>query len=123
MYRIHGRPERRQGFEDVGLMFMPLFERYGVDAVLTAHLHTYRNRGHLWQLDESPDGRGPLYLLTGLTGNVRYPGLWIDHDLDRVKAPQPETDNFLTLEADADSLRFACYLPDGTKIDEATLTK
>ena len=97
-YRINGRPERLEGFSDVGEIFMPEFERLGADVVFTAHLHTYRNRGRLknFQADET----GPLYILTGLSGDVRYPGLWIDHKLDKVTAPQPETDNFLTLEVD-----------------------
>ena len=38
-------------------------------------------------------------------------------------APQPETDNYLTLEASADSLRIQCFLPDGTRIDDASITK
>ena len=120
-YRINGRPERLEGFSDVGEIFMPEFERLGADVVFTAHLHTYRNRGRLkkFQADET----GPLYILTGLSGDVRYPGLWIDHKLDKVTAPQPETDNFLTLEVDEKILTVKCFLPSGEKIDEYILKK
>ena len=100
---------------------MPLFDELGVDLVFSAHLHTYRNRGHLYHFTRSQ--RGPLYILTGVAGNVRYPGLWIDHELDQTIAPQPETDNYLTLEASADALRVQCFLPDGTRIDDASITK
>ena len=121
-YGIHGRPERIPGIDEkVGRAFMPLFEEGGVDAVLTAHLHTYRNRGHIANF--AAHDTGPLYLLTGVAGNVRYPNLWIDHELDRVVAPQPETDNYLTLEASSDALTFRCFLPDGGIIDEVTLRK
>lgn len=120
-YRINGRPERREGFSDVGEHFMPEFETLGVDAVLTAHLHTYRNRGRLKNFRD--DETGPLYILTGLSGNVRYGGLWIDHALDKVIAPQPETDNYLTLEVDAQILTVKCFLPNGELIDETTLQK
>ena len=91
-YRINGRPERKEGFSDVGEIFMPEFDSLGVDVVFTGHLHTYRNRGRIknFQHDET----GSLYILTGISGNVRYSGLWIDHALDKVVAPQPETDNY-----------------------------
>ncbi len=122
-YRINGRPERKEGFEEEGTMFMPIFEQYGVDVVLTAHLHTYRDRGHLYDFAPSPDGRGPLYILTGVAGNVRYPGLWIDHALDKVVAPQPDTDNYLVMRATRDALSFECLFPNGTVIDNVNVRK
>ena len=61
--------------------------------------------------------------MTGVAGNVRYPGLWIDHSLDETIAPQPETDNYLTLKADRDHLEIRSYLPDGSQIDEETVRK
>lgn len=120
-YRIHNRPERQEGFSDEGHAFMPHFDRLGIDLVLSAHLHTYRNRGHIknFQRDEA----GPLYILTGVAGNVRYPGLWVDHALDVYVAPQPETDNYLTLAADKETLEVASFLPDGTELDRTKLTK
>ncbi len=120
-YRINGRPERREGFSDVGEHFMPEFESLGVDVVFTAHLHTYRNRGRLKNFRD--DDTGTLYILTGLSGNVRYGGLWINHALDKVVAPQPETDNYLTLAVDAKTLTVKCFLPNGELIDETTLRK
>lgn len=120
-YRISGRPDRREGFSDIGTEFMPVFESLNFDAVFTAHLHTYRNRGRLknFRSDES----GPLYILTGVSGDVRYPGLWINHALDKVTAPQPETDNYLTLEVDEKILLVKCFLPDGSQIDEYSIQK
>ena len=120
-YRIHQRPERKEGFSDVGDAFMPLFDELGIDIVFTAHLHTYRNRGHIYHFERNT--KGPLYILTGVAGNVRYPGLWIDHALDEAVAPQPETDNYLTLEASRERLVVRSFLPDGTEIDHAEITK
>ena len=120
-YRIGSRPERQEGFSDEGKAWMPLFDEAGIDLVLSAHLHTYRNRGHI--KDFRRDEKGPLYILTGVAGNVRYPGLWVDHALDTYVAPQPETDNYLTLTADSATLSVRCFLPDGAQIDEATLRK
>ena len=112
---------REEGFSEEGKLLMPLFDKYGVDAVLTAHLHTYRNRGRIFNFKRDP--KGPLYILTGVAGDVRYPELWKRHSLDVGLAPQPETNNFMVLEADRNILKFSCYLPDGIKIDEAVVEK
>ncbi|MBR5913351.1 MAG: metallophosphoesterase family protein [Selenomonadaceae bacterium] len=120
-YKIIDRDDWNEGFSSVGTTFMPEFDFWNVDVVFTAHLHTYRNRGHIRDFNEDPTG--PLYILTGLSGDVRYPGLWANHTLDKFVAPQPETDNFLTIEGDDKNLIIKCFLPDGTKLDEVKLTK
>ncbi len=120
-YRINGRPERLEGFSDVGIEFMPLFDELNVDIVFTGHLHTYRDRGHIYNFEHNP--QGALYILTGNAGDVRYPGLWIDHELDLVKAPQPEIDNYLTMEVSSDKIIVKCFLYDGTEIDNVVVEK
>ncbi|SFT39769.1 Purple acid Phosphatase, N-terminal domain [Selenomonas sp. GACV-9] len=120
-YRIHNRPERQEGISDVGEAFMPLFEELGIDIVFSAHLHTYRNRGHI--RGNHHDSKGPLYILTGVAGNVRYPGLWIDHALDERVAPQPETDNYLTMDVTKERIVIKCFLPDGQEIDQVEVAK
>ena len=120
-YGFANRPQpREEGFSPEGRLWMPLFDQYGVDAVLSAHLHTYRDRGHIrnFQRDES----GPLYLITGVAGNVQYPGLWKQHSLDKYVAPQPEADNYVTLEATDDSLTFRIFLPDGQLLEEKSIS-
>lgn len=116
-----GRSGRPEGFDDDGVNYMPLFDELGIDIVFTAHLHTYRNRGHIYNFDHS--SKGPLYILTGVAGNVRYPHLWKDHALDIATLPQPETDNYLTMEVTDKKLTVKCFLPDGTQMDEASVTK
>ena len=120
-YRIHNRPERQEGISEVGEAFMPLFDELSIDLVFTAHLHTYRNRGHIKSFQR--DSQGPLYILTGVAGNVRYPGRWIGHELDEVVAPQPETDNYLTMQVTNEELIVKCFLPDGQEIDKVTMNK
>jgi hypothetical protein len=123
-YRINGRPEREEGIdEENGRVWMPVFDELAIDVVFTAHLHTYRNRGHIYGFDKTADKKGPLYILTGVAGNVRYPNLWIDHAFDEVTLPQPETDNYLTMEVTRDALEIACFLPDGTEMDRVRVTK
>jgi len=121
-YGFQNRPERRpEGISDDGRAWMPLFDAHKIDVVLSAHLHTYRNRGHIKNFER--DASGPLYILTGVAGNVRYPNLWKDHHLDEVVAPQPEVDNYMTLRGDAHKIEIASYQPDGSVIDVAKLTK
>lgn len=115
------RPHREEGFSEEGQYFMPVFDKYGVDLVLSAHLHTYRDRGHIYDFKRSD--KGPVYVIDGLSGNVRYPGLWKKHELDEYVAPQPETDNYSILEASEDKLVLTGYLPDGTKLHEIVVRK
>lgn len=116
-----GRTGRDEGIEQEGKVWMPLFDVYGIDLVLSAHLHTYRNRGHIRDFRHNPDG--PLYILTGVAGDVRYPGLWKQHPLDEYVAPQPETDNYLVMTKTDDELQLQAFLPDGTLLDTATMEK
>ena len=108
-------------FTDEANMFMPIFDKYNVDAVLTAHLHTYRRRVQLKNFQ--PDDKGTLYILSGIAGNVRYPNLWHKNPLDAYMPPQPETDNFIVLNAEENSLTFDVYYPDNTLMDTVTLNK
>lgn len=108
------------GIDIIGHDFMDTFDELGIDLVLSGHMHTYRNRGHIYR-GKSSD-RGPVYVLCGLSGNAHY-DVPDEPDFDKVKAPQPETDNYLTLDADEKELRLRCYLPNGTLIDDMRLTK
>lgn len=108
-------------FSDIGRTFMPVFDRLGIDLVLSGHLHTYRNRGQIYNF--KPANRGPLYIVCGLAGDNRYPDIWTDPVFDKKIAPQPETDNYLTLEASTAQLVIRCFLPNGDEIDHTTLQK
>lgn len=120
-YRIKSRPERKEGISEAGEIFMPLFEKYNIDIVFSAHLHTYRNRGMI--KDGKHSENAPYYLLTGVAGDVRYPNLWTDHALDKVVAPQPETDNYIVMRIAGDTANIKCYRDDGVLIDEAKIKK
>lgn len=115
------RPAREEGFSDEGKEFMPIFDKTGVDLVLSAHLHTYRDRGHIYDFKRAD--HGPVYVILGLGGNVRYPGLWKRHALDEYVALQPETDNYNVFEADDNQLVLSGYLPDGTLLHQTIVRK
>ena len=118
-----GRAQSKTQFLDFSYQLMPVFEKYKVDAVLTAHLHTYRRRVPLQNFAPAPQGSGITYILTGVAGDVRYPKLWGDFEWDAATAPKPETANYMTLKADEKTLEFKAFLPDGKQFDEVKLTK
>ena len=108
-------------FIEVGQDLMPIYEKYGVNAVLSGHLHTYRRRVPLRNFE--PNQQGITYIMSGISGNVQYPKLWSDFAWDAGRAPEPEVGNYMTLEASADKLVFRAFLIDGKQFDEVTITK
>lgn len=100
---------------------MSVFDASHVDLVLSAHLHTYRDRGRIYDFRRAETG--PYYIITGVAGDVRYPGLWKVHSLDIYSAPQPETDNYLVMEAGEDALVVTGYTSDGQEMHKSVIRK
>ena len=99
------------------------FDALGIDLVLTGHMHTYRNRGHIY--NEQPDRRGPVYLMFGPAGNERYT-VPPDTTFDKVSLDQSDPNryrNYMTLAVTPAKLIATCFLEDGATIDRVTLTK
>lgn len=120
-YAFAGREGREEGFSPEGQEFMPVFDASHVDLVLSAHLHTYRDRGRIYDFRRAETG--PYYIITGVAGDVRYPGLWKAHSLDIYFAPQPETDNYLVMEAGEDVLVVTGYTSDGQEMHKSVIRK
>lgn len=114
-------PNTVPGINEIGDMFMPTFEKYKVDLVLSAHYHMYRRRGHVENFERS--ATGPYYIVTGVAGDVKYANIWMDHPLDEYKSPYLDGDNYLVLRKQANSLMVEAYLADGTHFDSVILTK
>lgn len=114
-------PRWETHFREQSKALIPIYEKYKVDVVLSAHLHTYRRRKPL--LNFEPNPLGITYIMTGIAGNVQYAKLWENWEHDAARAPYPETMNYLTMTADEAKLHFECFLPDGKKIDEVSITK
>ena len=111
---------RAVGFDEEGVLFMPIFDEFNVDLVLSAHLHSYRNRGHVRSFERDPSG--PLYILTGIAGDARRPK-WKEHPLDVYVAPDRDKNNYLTMTVTPNQLIVKAFLPDGTKLDESVIEK
>ena len=111
---------RDVGFNEEGVLFMPIFDEFNVDLVLSAHLHSYRNRGHVRNFDR--DASGPLYILTGIAGDARRPK-WKEHPLDVYVAPDRDKNNYMTMTVTSNKLIVKAFLPDGTQLDESVIEK
>ena len=111
---------RDVGFNEEGVLFMPIFDEFNVDLVLSAHLHSYRNRGHVRNFDR--EASGPLYILTGIAGDARRPN-WKEHPLDVYVAPDREKNNYMTMTVTPNKLIVKAFLPDGTQLDESVIEK
>lgn len=111
------------GISDVGHDFMKSFDALGIDLVLTGHMHTYRNRGHIY--DETPSDHGPTYLMFGPAGNERYT-VPPDTDFDKVSLDQSDPSryrNYMTLAVTPTKCIATCHLEDGSTVDRVVLTK
>lgn len=115
------RPDTVPGITDMGYVFMPIFDAYHVDAVVSAHYHMYRRRGHI--KDFKRDESGPLYIISGVAGDVRYATLWKSHPLDTFVSPYPAEANYIVLTKTDDRLTFEAFLANGTKFDEVQVNK
>ena len=111
---------RDVGFNEEGVLFMPIFDEFNVDLVLSAHLHSYRNRGHVRNFDR--DASGPLYILTGIAGDARRPN-WKEHPLDVYVAPDRDKNNYMTMTVTPNKLIVKAFLPDGAQLDESVIEK
>ncbi len=96
---------------------VPVLEKGGIDAVLTAHAHAYRRRRlTAWK----PVKNGVPYILTGNAGNCFYDVE--KSEIDEIAFPDNFL-NYLTMEADETKLTFRCFLPNGIIKDFVTLRK
>jgi len=101
---------------DTGYAFMPLFDELGIDLVLTGHMHTYRNRGHIYHLQ--PADKGPVYIMSGPSGNQQY-NVPADKIFDRSAIHQPTPQNYLLLSANNNNLTISSTT-DGVTLTSVT---
>jgi len=117
------KSEWRTYIDYSGKDFMPIFDTYGVDAVLSGHMHTYRRRTPLKYFN--PHKKGTTYIMSGVSGDqTSYSKLWEDFSWDVKRAPsKPEEGNYMTMTVDDKQLVFKAFLPDGKQFDEVVIKK
>ncbi|MCE5287095.1 MAG: metallophosphoesterase, partial [Pelosinus sp.] len=106
--------------DQIGQTFVPIIDKYQVDVVFTAHVHSYARTKPL--RNGSYDASGTIYITTG-------------HSDDRVwdKSPQKPMDeffynpldmpNYLVLEASQDVLKVAGFKQNGELFDQIEIKK
>lgn len=105
---------------ELGQLFVPTFERFHVDVVFTAHVHSYSRTKKL--KNALPDSTGVMYISTGRSGSR----VW-------EKSPQKQIDdvfynpvvkpNYLVLEATRAALVITAFQQDGSVIDRVEIEK
>lgn len=102
--------------------FMPIFERYGVDAVLSGHMHTYRRRVKLKHF--MPNDNGITYIMLGVSGDQPKEGLWSDFEWDAKRIPNKKNaSSYMTLSVKDNQMKLKAFLADGQQFDEVVLKK
>lgn len=114
-------PNSESGISVIGRMFMPVFEAYNVDLVLSGHYHMYRRHGHI--VNYSRSTTGPYYIVSGVAGDVFYNEHWKPHPLDEFAPPSDDRTNYLVLSKENNALIVKAFWDDGVQFDELRLTK
>lgn len=95
-------------FDAVRINLVPLFERYGVDLVLSGHSHNYQR----WNVN------GITYVVTGGAGGELY----------FIEGPEPDTEafynghHFVHFTVEGDTLTGRAIALDGEAVDDFSLT-
>ena len=108
-------------FNDIAEIFMNLFDELEIDLVFTGHLHTYRNRGKIFNFKKS--ARGTTYILCGRSGDQKYVEPESEIDEKFYKNLQIEPESFIILEIDEKFLNLKCQSIDGEILDKFTIEK
>lgn len=100
-----------------GRYFVPLFDKYQVPLVFTAHEHWYERTVPL--KNNQPDEKGTVYVMTGRSGTEAYQGR--KKTVDAAFDQDTDQPMYLTLQVKADSFDVTAVKDDGTVIDQASI--
>jgi len=119
---VHHRPiwsqSNHSSDTELQSLWMPLYERLGVDLVLTGHDHNYQRTHPLVDGARVADGEGVVYVVTGGSGAPLY-GV----DPAAVMAVQEETNHYVLLRVSPTELELIARYVDGTMLDTLTLVR
>lgn len=104
----------------IGQTFVPVFDKYQVDLVFTAHVHSYARTKAL--KNGSPDPDGTIYITTGRSGEK----VWDKSPrkpMDEFYYNPLDIPNYLLLEADSGSLKVAAFKQNGELFDQTEIRK
>lgn len=100
-----------------GEYFMPLFDKYQVPLVFTAHEHWYERTVPLKK--NQPSEKGTVYVMTGRSGTEAYKGR--KKTVDAAFDDDTDQPMYLTLEVKPEELEVTAIKDDGSVIDRAAI--
>ena len=101
-----------------GTYFMPLFDKYHVPLVFTAHEHCYARTEPL--IDGRPGTGGTTYISTGRAGTESYTDT-VKRYCDAAYYNPTDQPMYLVLDVTPDSFVVTAYKMDGAVIDTASI--
>ena len=104
----------------IGKSFLPIFDKYGVDLVFLAHIHSYSRTVPVKNF--IPASRGTVYITTGRSGDKVWEGS-PQKTFDEVFYNPLDQPNYLTLEVADNELYVRAVKQDGSIIDEVHIKK
>ncbi len=108
-------------FNDIAEIFMELFDELEIDLVFTGHLHTYRNRGKIFERKKS--ARGTTYILCGRSGDQKYVEPHSEIDNLTYRNLQEEPPSFIVLNVNATEIFLTAQTVDGEILDKERILK
>jgi len=101
--------------------WVPIFERYRVDVVLTGHDHDYERTHPILANQKVAAGQGVVYVVAG---GFYSPGYEAGKDWWTAVSVDGDVGNYVVLDITHDRLDFKAYSGDGGRVlDAHTLTK
>ncbi len=101
-----------------GKYFMPLFDKYNVPLVFTAHEHCYERTVPI-KNDQAADN-GTIYIATGRSGTEAWDGS-VKKPTDVIYYNPTDMPMYLTLQVEPDAFRVSAMKNDGTLIDSVSI--
>lgn len=105
---------------EIGTVFLPIFDKYNVDLVFLAHIHSYSRTVPVKNF--APSDKGTIYITTGRSGDKVWSGS-PRKNFDEVFYNPVEQPNYLTLEVSDKELYVRAVNEDGSLIDETYIKK
>jgi hypothetical protein len=106
--------------DDIGEIFVPVFDKYHVDLVFTGHDHAYARTKTLKNGESYPSGT--VYITTGRSGDRTWDKS-SQKSVDEIFYNPLTMPNYLVLEALSDRLKVTAYQQNGGTIDQTEIKK
>lgn len=106
--------------DEIGQTFVPVFDKFHVNLVFTAHVHSYARTKAL--KNGKPDPSGTIYITTGRSGD-RVWDKSPKKPMDELYYNPLDMPNYLVLEVSQAALKVAAFKQSGELLDQTEIRK